>query len=103
MPDNTHPEVNRFSDWFAKHRNGAADAEAGHKLTQAVMAAGMTDKAATVTLKITIKPEGEAFIVIDEQAAKLPEPKEAKIYYADRAGNLTRRNPSQPALEGMEP
>lgn len=100
MPDTT--EANRFSDWFAKHRNGAADIELGHKLSQAVMAAAMTEKQATVTLKVTVKPEGDAFIVVDEQAAKLPEPKEAKIYYADNAGNLTRRNPMQPALDGME-
>lgn len=100
MPDTQ--EVSRFTEWFAKHRNGAADMELGHKIQQAVMAAGMTDRAATVTLKITVKPESGAFVVTDEQAAKLPEPKEAKIYFADDFGNLTRRDPNQPAFDGMD-
>lgn len=54
MPDTT--ETNRFSDWFAKHRNGAADIELGHKLSQAVMAAGMTEVADEVGTRTGLTP-----------------------------------------------
>jgi hypothetical protein len=89
--------VDLFSYTFNQLRDGLEQAEASEKLNECVLAAEETGKAATLTVKLTIKPNGRGQQLI---AAKtdhnLPEhPKSATIMFPTGDGNLQREDPNQ--------
>jgi hypothetical protein len=60
-------------------------------------------KAASVTLKITLKPQtkyaGDVVEITDDLAAKVPQAaRGAALFFTDSVGGLSRTNPNQPQL-----
>lgn len=82
-------------------RYGAAADELSEKLAECVDRASSTGKNATLTLVISIKPQGASgqYFLTDEIKQKLPSlPKEQTIFFGTPEGNLTREDPRQQKL-----
>lgn len=97
MSDPIEPKP-RFSTWLQEHRNGVLDVELADVLEELVRAVGRTEKGGTLTLKLKVTSEGEMVAVNDTITAAIPEKREARLYWVDLDGRLTRTNPLQPAL-----
>lgn len=90
-----------FAHVLNQLRYGAAQEELSEQLAHCVERARETGKAAEITLKIKIKPQGNSgqYILLDEVKAKVPEPiKEQTIMFGTPEGNLTREDPRQQKL-----
>lgn len=88
----------RFSEWLQEHRNGLLDVELAEAFEELVRAVGRTEKPGTITLKIKVTSEADMVAVNDELIARIPEKREARLYFVDLDGRLTRNNPLQPSL-----
>lgn len=83
-------------------RRGMAQNELSDAIAEAVQRSRDTGKASSVTLKITIKPQGRdgQYSVIDEITSKLPkEEKAPTLMFGTPDGNLQREDPKQQAFE----
>lgn len=89
-----------FSYTFNQLRDGMEQAEASDKLNECVLAARDTGKPASITIKLTIKPNGRGQQLISADIKNtLPEhPKSATIMFPTGDGNLSRDDPMQPDL-----
>lgn len=92
--------VRPFADWLTQQRKGALNIEAAQALAELVEAVRETGKDGALTLTIKVEhSKGNALIVTDKVNVKLPEhTRESVLWWADDAGNLTRRDPNQPEL-----
>lgn len=88
----------RFSDWLKEHRNGVLDVELAEVLEELVRAVNRTEKGGTLKLTLKVTSEGEMVAVNDTLTAAIPEKREARLYWVDLDGQLTRNNPLQPSL-----
>lgn len=89
----------RFIDWLSQHRSGVLDVDLREAFQEVVQAVQATGKAGSVVLTLKVEPQkGGMFAVTDKIDAKPPVATEAKLYYVDFDGNLTRDNPLQPKL-----
>jgi hypothetical protein len=82
-------------------RYGQAEAELSEAISEAVQAARDTGKQSVITMKITIKPQGNSgqYFITDEISTKLPKlPKEQTIMFGTPEGNLLRDDPRQQKL-----
>ena len=82
-------------------RYGQTQSEMSEALAEAVERARETGKQATVTLVITIKPQGNSgqYFLTDEVKQKLPSlPKAQTIMFGTPEGNLLRDDPRQQKL-----
>lgn len=70
-------------------------------LKEVTAAVTETGKAGSVTLKITLKPNGEQGVnVIPDASSKLPQkPLRAGFFYTHGEGTLSRRHPTQMDIE----
>ncbi|WP_342640914.1 hypothetical protein [Rhodoligotrophos ferricapiens] len=86
-----------FSAILAELDHGRVHDELTEKLADLADAVRDTRKAGTVTLTLTVKPNGERSVEItDSIKAKLPEGDKAKsLFFVDEHGNLSRRDPRQ--------
>lgn len=83
-------------------RRGLALAELSDALAEAVERARDTGKQASVTLKITVKPQGRdgQYAVIDDITSKLPkEEKAPTLMFGTPDGNLQRDDPKQQKMD----
>lgn len=88
-----------FVDWLAQHRNGVLDVDLADAFAEVVNAVIATGKAGSVTLTLKVDTtKGDMLAVTDVIAAKVPEINEARLYWRDLDGTLTRDNPLQPKL-----
>jgi hypothetical protein len=90
-----------FTHVLNQLRYGAAQEDLSEQLAHCVDRARETGKAAEITLKIKIKPQGQSgqYILLDEIKVKAPEPvKEQTIMFGTPEGNLTREDPRQQKL-----
>lgn len=92
-------ETRTFDDFFRELRRGGALYEAGEKLRDLVAAVERTGKGGSLTIKLSIQPDGKygtAVEVSDQITTKLPEPKrDSSLFFMDGSHNLTRNNPDQ--------
>jgi hypothetical protein len=98
----THDEDARptrlFTDWLAEHRNGLADADLAAALRDLAEACALTGKSGSLAFTIKITPQGDMLAVNDTLTVKIPEIREARLYWVNLAGDLTRNNPMQPEI-----
>lgn len=85
-------------------RDGGAIEELATELRGLSAAVTTTGKAGKVVLTIDMKPNGkDAVTVTDKIDVKLPKPDpQATMFYVTDDAGLTRRDPRQPSLEGVE-
>jgi len=89
-----------FSEFLASHEHGLADERAAELLRELFAACGTEQKAGTLTLRVSVKPEHDAFAVSVEMAGKPPRAAvRARLYWTDLDGNPSLRNPMQPSFE----
>lgn len=93
---------NAFEHILRNHRRGMALGKASSLLAEAVKSARDTGKAATVTVKVTLKPqrEGDDQMMVDIQpTAKLPEEKlPASLFWVGEDETLHTSDPRQREL-----
>jgi hypothetical protein len=67
------------------------------KLAEVTAGVIEVEKAGSITLKLSIKPNGDGKVMIDSDVtAKAPnQPISTSVFYASAAGDLTRNNPAQ--------
>ncbi|WP_404285408.1 hypothetical protein [Glutamicibacter arilaitensis] len=74
-----------------------------HELIEQVTETG---KAGSVTLTIKVEPDKKAegvYRISDNVTTKIPQhDRPSRIYYKDKAGNLSRNDPNQEALAGLQ-
>ncbi len=83
-------------------RGGLAAEELSEHLHAAVQACSETGKQATITLTLTIKPNGSTgqMHLVDKIAGKLPQlDKGSTILFATPEGNLQREDPRQGSFD----
>lgn len=95
------PRPDLFNSTVALLRYGATQDEASDALAAAIDASRETGKQATVTLKLTIVPNGEGQIDIrDKVDSKLPEmPRGSTLLFTTPECNVMRENPAQEKLK----
>jgi len=96
-----HPTTTEFASLLLTHAKGRAHDEATRKLREAVEAVQQTGKAASVTVKLDIKPVDKipnAFRVSDTVTAKIPEDRRTSMWFGDDQGGLHRNDPNQRSL-----
>lgn len=89
-----------FLDLLREHRGGLTHDELSEALNRLVAAVMDERKAGDLTLKVTIKPQGDgAVMVMDEVKLKLPKPtKGTSLFFVTPENNLIRQDPRQPNL-----
>lgn len=95
-----------FVPFLHEIRGGVLSAELAEAIQLATQAALDAGKKSTVTLKLVIEPDKSGIVVsvTDTLDVKTPPaPRTPTIFFPDQAGNLTRRNPAQPTVPGLEP
>lgn len=97
-------EFRDFKDIIGDLDGGSVVEEATHQLRQVVRAARVAGKKGTLTLKIDVEPDGRQFVINAKVDAKLPVPAPAMtVFFADDDGDLTKSDPKQEPLRGLEP
>ncbi|OBI95580.1 hypothetical protein [Mycobacterium sp. 1465703.0] len=97
MPDKP-AEATEFASLLVTHKKGLAHDEASRKLREAVEAVQRTGKAASVTVKLSIKPVEKipnAFRIQDSITASIPEEPRTSMWFGDDKGGLHRNDPNQ--------
>lgn len=74
--------------------------ELNSALTEVVAAVGETRKSGSITLKLSIKPNGDNSVIItDEIKSKVPERSRGEtLFFTTSGGSLVRQDPRQPDL-----
>lgn len=91
-----------YSNTISTIRNGATEADISRALHKCVKAAHETGKVATLTVKMTIKPDNahsKTMFIDASHTAKVPaREKGVSIMYCTEEGNLQRNDPDQREL-----
>lgn len=89
--------MSTFSDVVGSLAGGSTHERLGNHLNDVVQAVIKTGKVGEVTLKLTIRPNGEVGVMItDDIKAKVPElTRGTTAFFSDEHGNLLRRDPRQ--------
>lgn len=93
-----------FADFLHELRRGTVHAELSQKFHDLVAAVQETRKAGTLTftVKVGIQPKTEMLLIDDAIAAKIPKPeRDSSLWFVDKHGNPTRRDPLQLEFEGI--
>lgn len=95
-PITERPEPKTTAATFiTQHDRGKLNREMSQHLADATAAAIEQGKSATVTLVVTIKPEGDGQVAVTaDSKPKLPQPKSgSRMWFTDDDGNLLRDDP----------
>lgn len=99
------PEPRPFATWLLEQSGGKTHEELSDALYDLVARVRDTGKKGTVSLTVTVGPlkgDVDVLIVSDEIKLRLPEhDRKASLFYPDREGNLTRRDPNQLTFDGL--
>lgn len=89
-----------FKQALALLRHGDCEDEANAKLTECLQATMDTGKQSTLTIKLTIKPNGNGVVkVTDDIKSTVPKfDREATVLYTDKNNQLVREDPRQQTL-----
>lgn len=95
-----------FLAWLQEYPRGQLGLELSEGLRACVTATQLYEKASTLTLKITIGPGAEGYgdlLVKPEVTAKPAKPAaRAMTFFPTENGGLSRRDPNQPTLPGVD-
>jgi len=97
------PFLRPFVAFLQEVRGGALVADLTTELSGLVSQCKFHGKPGSITLKLDVKPNGRTLFVTPTITTKLPKvAEESTVFFADRAGNLLRDDPEQPALPGLK-
>ncbi len=96
----SQPQIDgAFLATLQNHDGGACLSDLSEELRKVTEAVLLTGKPGALTLKLTLKPAGQAAVAVvmeDEITSKLPKVhKRASIHFVDDQHNLLRDNPRQ--------
>ncbi len=102
----TDVRIRPFADVLREQAKGRTHDELSEALHQLVARVQDTGRKGALTLVITVEPlpkgDGRALVISDEIKLKLPEhDRESSMFFTDRDGNLTRRDPNQLTFESL--
>jgi len=99
--EDTGRQVQPFAGILQKIGKGVAHTRISEAMQQLVVAVTETGKKGTLTLTVTVEQmkDAETLSVSANCTVKLPQEQQASIFYADEAGNLTRNDPRQTAVD----
>lgn len=96
-------QVRPFADWLREQSQGKSHDELSdglHDLIERVMDTGKKGSLVYIVTVAPLKDSADILAVSDEIKLKLPEhDRNASIFYPDRNGNLTRRDPRQQEID----
>lgn len=95
----------RFSSFLAEFGGGSLDDELTAALSEVADRVVMQEVTGTITLKLKLGvPKGTTggLIVEADVDAKPPKNKRANFFYVAEGGALSKRDPNQPQLPGVE-
>lgn len=99
MTDTTEPEIRPFATWLLEQSGGKTHEELSEALYDLVGRVRDTGKKGSVSLTVNVAPlkgDIDVLVVADEIKLRLPEhDRKASLFYPDKDGNLTRRDPNQ--------
>lgn len=99
------PVIRPFADWLREQSTGSTHEELGEALHDLIAKVQDTGKKGSLTLTITVgtlKNDAAVLVVEDRIKLKLPEhDRKASLFYPDKHGNLTRRDPRQLEFESL--
>ncbi|WP_280245546.1 hypothetical protein [Nocardia abscessus] len=96
--------VRPFADFLTDLRRGAVHEEASQALHDLIAAVEETRKAGrlTITFEVSIQKGTDMLAIKDSVATKTPRlDRPTSLWFVDRHGNATRRDPSQMEIPGM--
>ena len=90
-----------FSQTLSNLRHGTVVDEVDELLTEALQATADTGKMSTITVKLTIKPNGNGvYKILDDVKSTLPKfDKEPTVLFTDGQKQLVREDPRQAKLQ----
>ncbi|MEN8282585.1 hypothetical protein [Acinetobacter gerneri] len=90
-----------FSQTLGNLRHGTVLDEVDEMLTEALQATAETGKMSTITVKLTIKPNGSGvYKILDDVKSTLPKfDKEPTVLFTDGQKQLVREDPRQQKLQ----
>lgn len=91
-----------FADWLATYGNGSLDDKLSVALADVADAVRLMGKPGSITLTLKLTPQGDGIVVAASHAVKAPEAKSGQFFYLLPGGGLSRRDPTQPQIPGME-
>lgn len=97
--------IRPFADWFREQSSGKTHEEMGEALYDLVQRVRDTGKKGTLSLTISVAPMDKdisVLVISDEIKLRLPEhDRKSSLFYPDKHGNLTRRDPGQLEFESL--
>ncbi|MEM9513681.1 MAG: hypothetical protein AAGA42_02400 [Actinomycetota bacterium] len=94
------PKVS-FAEWLAGHRGGALNDLLTLELAEIAQSVQLEGKNGKLQLSITLKPESNGVVVVEDVKATPPKPNPSSFCFVDEDGSLTTRDPKQPQLPGV--
>lgn len=92
-----------FSAWLASFGAGALDDKLTAGMRDVASQVQLLEKSGSLTIKITMAPQGGGVIVQPKVTVSAPEAKEGgQFFFVTAEGLLSRRDPNQPTLPNME-
>ena len=90
-----------FAAFLQEQRRGALHGELSERLQELVLAVEEHRKAGTLTLTLSVKPNGNGVVTIsDKVVVKVPEGERgSSIFFTDEAGNLVRDPRGQTTID----
>lgn len=109
MPKNTIPAddtvIRPFADWLREQSSGKTHEELSVALHDLIGRVTDTGKKGSLQLTVTVAPmKGDVSMLVvgDEIKLRIPEhDRKTSIFYPDRDGNLSRRDPNQLEFESL--
>jgi hypothetical protein len=105
MTDTIEPEIRPFATWLLEQSGGKTHEELSEALYDLVARVRDTGKKGSVSLTVNVAPlkgDIDVLVVADEIKLRLPEhDRKASLFYPDKDGNLTRRDPNQLSFESL--
>lgn len=104
-PDEDGVFYRPFADWLREQSNGSTHDELSAALFDLVQRVRDTGKKGSLQFTVTVatmKGDTDVLVTSDEIKLRLPEhDRKASLFYADKAGNLTRSDPNQLTFESL--
>lgn len=105
MTNTTEPEIRPFATWLIEQSGGKTHEELSAALYDLVGRVRDTGKKGSLSLTVNVGPlkgDIDVLVVDDEIKLRLPEhDRKASLFYPDKDGNLTRRDPNQLSFESL--
>jgi hypothetical protein len=98
-------EIRPFATWLIEQSGGKTHEELSEALYDLVARVRDTGKKGSLSLTVNVGPlkgDIDVLVVDDEIKLRLPEhDRKASLFYPDKDGNLTRRDPNQLSFESL--